>query len=322
MANIAWLIHGYPPDKNAGAEWMAKEINDYLVSQGHNILVFCKGATHAYDLDGVKVVPWTPQFAFSSFENTHLFLTHLDCTNEAISLAERLKKPLGHIIHHNFEISELRKTRMRTFVVYNTEWISKDRKYPYLSCVVNPPVNPARFADVVVDPKYVTLVNCNEHKGGRILAELAKAMPDVQFRGVKGFHGEQFISPLPPKNLHYMEGVSDIREVLKDTSVLLVPSIYESYGRIGIEALACGIPVLYNETPGLSEAIGGIGYPIKRDVLSIITGLYSVLFMYKQGDGESPFKYSDAFRGWAANKWEDTKTQLSNLNQLIHNVIQ
>lgn len=320
MANIAWLIHGYPPDKNAGAEWMAKEINDYLVSQGHTVYVICKGATTQYQLDGVTVVPWNAYYApVGAFAgHSDVLLTHLDCTNEAIGIAERLKKPLGHIIHHNFEIQELRKPRLRTFVVYNTEWIAKDRQYPYLSCVVNPPVNPARFADIVVDPKYVTLVNCNEHKGGRILVELAKAMPGVQFRGVKGFHGEQFISPLPPKNLHYVEGTADIREVLKETSVLLVPSVYESYGRIGLEALACGIPVVANKTPGLQEALGEYTeasfYIDRNNISGIIKQIYIIL---NQGPKARVFKFHRPYQ-----VWEQTKTQLSNLNQLIHNVIQ
>lgn len=313
MANIAWLIHGYPPEKNAGAEWMAKEMNDFFLSQGHKVKVLSTGTKKVYKFEGVPVYPWG-----DSLDNitADVFFTHLDCTDRAIAFCDRVKKPLGHVIHHNFEIPQLRKPRFRTFVVYNTEWIAKDRNYPYLSCVVNPPVNPARFANVVVDPKYVTLVNCNEHKGGRILVELAKAMPDVQFRGVKGFHGEQFTSPLPPKNLHYVEGTADIREVLKETSVLLVPSVYESYGRIGLEALACGIPVVANNTPGLKEALGDYCFWVDRSKLSDIIKSIYIALSYQKGNG------SATIQGRPTEVYENTKYQLSNLNQLIHNVIQ
>lgn len=313
MANIAWLIHGYPPIQNAGAEWMAKEINDYLVSKGHSLMVFCSQATENYFLDSVYVRGWLDDW--SGQKAFDVFLTHLDKTKEAAKIATALSKPLGHIVHHNWEIPELRKPAMRTFCVYNTEWIKQDRKYPVHSIVVNPPVNPERFKDVVVTPKYVTLVNCNEHKGGKILVSLAKAMPDVHFRGVKGFHGEQYISPMPPPNLHYVEGVDDIREVLADTSVLLAPSVYESYGRICIEAAACGIPVVATGTPGIKEAMEiWPAYVNRNDLPGISAEIYSELKQVMSIDWD---REKDVMLNYVYRKWEQSKAQLEQLHQTI-----
>lgn len=51
------------------------------------------------------------------------------------------------------------------------------------------------------------------------------------------------------------------------TRVLLMPSIYESWGRVGVEAMASGIPVIANPTDGLSEALGDAGVFVDRDDL-------------------------------------------------------
>jgi len=40
---------------------------------------------------------------------------------------------------------------------------------------------------------------------------------------------------------------------------LLMPSLYESYGRTAVEALVSGIPVIASPTPGLKESLGDAG---------------------------------------------------------------
>jgi hypothetical protein len=44
--------------------------------------------------------------------------------------------------------------------------------------------------------------------------------------------------------------------VFRKTKVLLMPSEYESYGRVGIEAACAGIPTVAHPTLGLQEAFG------------------------------------------------------------------
>jgi glycosyltransferase involved in cell wall biosynthesis len=82
-------------------------------------------------------------------------------------------------------------------------------------------------------------------------------MPDYDFLGVEGGYGRQVKENL--KNIEYMDNTPDARKIYAKTRVLLMPSLYESYGRTGIEAMVSGIPVIASPTPGLMESLGSAG---------------------------------------------------------------
>lgn len=122
----------------------------------------------------------------------------------------------------------------------------------------------------------ITLVNANQNKGVGVFLELAKRMPDRKFLGVLPYYGELRVPP-SPGNVEWVPFTDDIREVLKRTRILLVPSYYESFGRIAVEAMLNRIPVLYSSpnknpvypggsTEGLHEWIQPAGIACNRDV--------------------------------------------------------
>jgi glycosyltransferase involved in cell wall biosynthesis len=111
-------------------------------------------------------------------------------------------------------------------------------------------VRPILHTEEIVIPEpfegdCITLVNANHNKGVIQFLELARRMPDRKFLGVLPYYGELMVPPAPA-NVQWVPFVDDIREVLKQTRILLMPSFYESYGRIGIEAMVNGIPVIYS----------------------------------------------------------------------------
>ena len=53
--------------------------------------------------------------------------------------------------------------------------------------------------------------------------------------------------PTDIKNIEWMDLQDDIRNVLAKTKILLVPSLYESWGRVAFEAMYNGIPVMYTK---------------------------------------------------------------------------
>jgi glycosyltransferase involved in cell wall biosynthesis len=119
----------------------------------------------------------------------------------------------------------------------------------------------------------ITLINANVNKGVHQFLALARAMPDHKFLGVLPYYGETTVPPAP-ENVEWTPFQNDIREILKRTRILLVPSYYESFGRVAVEAMINGIPVLYSKpvtnsiypggsTDGLDEWIRptGIGLP-------------------------------------------------------------
>jgi glycosyltransferase involved in cell wall biosynthesis len=124
--------------------------------------------------------------------------------------------------------------------------------------------------------EYITLVNANQNKGVHVFVELARRMPDRKFLGVLPYYGEKRLPPFPP-NIEWVPFNDDIRTVLRRTRILLVPSYYESYGRIAVEAMINGIPVLYSKpaeksvypggsTEGLDEWIKPAGISCEREV--------------------------------------------------------
>lgn len=54
-------------------------------------------------------------------------------------------------------------------------------------------------------------------------------------------------------------------DVWSRTKVLLIPSNYETYGMVGVEAIASGIPTIAHPTDGLCESLGDAGWFIPRD---------------------------------------------------------
>lgn len=288
MAKILWVIHGYPPQQNAGAEWMAKEINDYLETQGHEVRV----SNNSNDLSWSDIV-----------------FTHLDLSQGVTEECQEKGVPCVNVIHHSWEIPHLRTKRDAIYCVYNSDWVKQDRNYPHESIVLRPPVNIDRFKDVQYNPGgYITLVNCNKDKGGLIFANMAKAMPDKKFLGVLGAHGPQFrgIS----HNLTYWDTQEDITKVFEQTSVLVVPSIYESYGRIAIEAAACGIPVIAADTPGLKESLAAAGVFVRRKDFPGWLGAIREA------------KPIPALKERAALLWEQSQKELQSLHQLILSICQ
>jgi glycosyltransferase involved in cell wall biosynthesis len=123
--------------------------------------------------------------------------------------------------------------------------------------------------------EYITLVNANLNKGVLQFVEMAKAMPSRKFLGVLPYYGELRVPPAP-SNVKWIPFDDDIRNILKKTRILLLPSYYESFGRIAIEAMINGIPVIYSKpaenpphpkcsTEGVEEWIGDAALACDRE---------------------------------------------------------
>ncbi len=123
----------------------------------------------------------------------------------------------------------------------------------------------------------ITLVNANQNKGVQQFLDLARKLPMRKFLGVIPYYGEMRLPP-SPSNVEWVPFSEDIRDILKRTRILLVPSYYESFGRIAVEAMLNRIPVLYaspnknsiypgGSTEGLDEWIQPVGISCNRDVI-------------------------------------------------------
>ena len=51
----------------------------------------------------------------------------------------------------------------------------------------------------------------------------------------------------------------DVARIMHTADVLVIPSIWEGFGLIAAEGMACGIPIAASDVPGLSEVVGDAG---------------------------------------------------------------
>lgn len=263
--NILFHLHKYVPEHGAGAEWYAHYLAKHLQSQGHQIRICCPYCRPIrYDDINVERSGNSRQF----YKWCDIAITHLDLTQTAIQRTTNAGIPLVHLIHNDAQL-EFHKVRQRdaALVVYNSQWIASRVNWPGRSLICRPhtPVDYYRVREVGYlptplspDPFTVTLLNLTEAKGAPTFYHLAAQFPDLHFLGVTGAYGVQIKPPSLP-NLEIIPNQRDVREVYKRTSVLLMPSSYESWGRSALEAAASGIPVICGPTPGLRESLGKSG---------------------------------------------------------------
>lgn len=127
------------------------------------------------------------------------------------------------------------------------------------AAVIHPPTygNPPwpRFGSF--DQGFVLMVNPCTVKGLPIFLELAQRFPQIPFAALQGWGttaaDEARLSALP--NVRLLSTVASIDEVLRDTRVFLMPSLwYEGFGLIAMEAMLRGIPTLASDFGGLQES--------------------------------------------------------------------
>lgn len=264
---ILWSIHLYPPVHNCGSEWMAHNINKFLLSKGHHVRVILHQATMnkvktPYDYEGVEVFPPTGQL--DAYRWADVICTHLDFTQYSIIMADAAKKPVVHFIHNDIEYTSVSNARRDNYVVYNSKWIAEKLKYKWPSMVLYPPCDYDQYnvCERPEDNEFITLISLNKNKGAEQFYKIAEVMPHKKFLGVLGSYDEQMIKQLP--NVTIVPNTPDILSVYKKTRVLLMPSAYESWGRTATEAMCNGIPVICTTTPGLKENCGEAGIYVKQ----------------------------------------------------------
>lgn len=138
---------------------------------------------------------------------------------------------------------------------------------------------------------YITMFNPVKQKGGELFLEIARRAPERRFGWVPGWDilkkegrfdpeicaaiceslGLSFTGGVPEEvdfreapNVVRLEGAFPPKSIYSRSRLVLVPSQWaEAFGRVALEAMANGIPVLGSEVGGLPEMLkeGGILLP-------------------------------------------------------------
>lgn len=287
MPIIVAYVHAYVPDHNAGAETTMHDLLKYLVTQGWEAHVVIKDhfkiPGNEYVIDGVNVHQATDKRSLLHWlPRADVTISHLECSERLHLLSNQYNIPTIHLVHNTHVLTKKWMWYADALII-NTEWIAnepgfKDANKPTM--ILNPPVNPAEYK--TTKGKSITLVNLWEDKGAKVFYELADRFPELPFLGVRGGYGVQVEEDRA--NVTIMEHTKDMKKVYGETKVILMPSKYESFGRVGVEALASGIPTLAEPTPGLLESLGDAGtFADRNDTDAWETALRDLLKPAKYG---------------------------------------
>lgn len=252
-----------------------------------------------YTVDGVRVIPFNGQGEQAGQwmidPDLDAIITHLDATERVCAMQHLHKKPIVQLIHNTMFQTTGYLALGAQLVVHNTQWVKEHheaqlqhivvpivtvgsinwmtrRASSWNTVVVHPPVHPEEYVVTDGPRDCVTLINLwpggtygetHTGKGPEIFWALAARFPEQRFLAVKGGYGEQMVRDLP--NVEVIENTPDVASIYRRTKVLLMPSRYESFGRVAIEAAASGIPTIAHPTPGLQEALGEGGTYANRN---------------------------------------------------------
>lgn len=255
---IAAALPLYPPNSRVGA-WLATHgLLAGMAARGHQIDVatYLDRDGYAYILDGVRVHPRCPFDQIAG--DADVIVSHLGDNQQAAKWAKAAGKPLVRMVHgiperhHRLDGADL--------AVFNSESLRSVVGWSGRSIVAHPI---SEITPVAPGP-LVTLVNLSSSKGGRLFWNLAHTTPSVQFLGVRGGYGRQVSDK--GKNVTVIDPTIDMAgDVYSRTRILLMPSLHETWGMVGMEAMSCGIPVIAHPTPGLLESLGSAGVFVDRD---------------------------------------------------------
>jgi glycosyltransferase involved in cell wall biosynthesis len=103
-------------------------------------------------------------------------------------------------------------------------------------------------------------------KNAHFAVRLLSSLPDAQLVVVGTGAELSSLSELATRlgvdaRVHFVGYQDDIRAWYASFDVLLVPSLFEGFGRVAVEALAVGTAVIGNDVPGLAGILDEIGPP-------------------------------------------------------------
>lgn len=313
---ILAYVHGYFPNHNAGAEAMLHQILIDLRDKGHEVRVLTRNpGAKSYEGIEIEEVGGYSEDAWLAWST--VIFTHLDHTRIAVSKAKKFYKPLVHLVHNDKQLAYNRivDRRFAQLVIANSAWIKDTVKSNIPSVIVYPPTIPERYK-VGKTGDAITLINMNEAKGGKVFWQLARLLPDKKFIGVKGAYGEQVAYEKDLPNVTIYDNTPDIQEIYKKSRIVLMPSSYESWGRVAMEASCSGIPVIAAPTPGLKESLSYAG--IFADHTDIADWVEAIRML---DDSKEYKKYSDLVKKRSIEVADEFHKQMEVLEEKLINAI-
>lgn len=261
--DILGFVTDYVPRRMAGSEITMHSIFAWLASRGHRVRVAMPADLMPRNLkfDGVELIAKNSTVFVEALKQADIYFTHLESVEEATRHASKTGKAVVHYVHKDSDLTYKGIVQDHLdLAVFNSYALATEKvRASYPSLVVYPPVPRAKSDPEAVDKRTNhTLVGLSKNKGGDFLLTLAAAAKEEHFLGVHGSYDKQ-VRIDRRKNLDLEPTTPNIQEIFQKTRVLLIPSHVETWGRIGVEAMWAGIPVIANSectNSGFRECLG------------------------------------------------------------------
>jgi glycosyltransferase involved in cell wall biosynthesis len=286
----------YVPGHRRGAEITLHAELSELAHRGHEIRVVVgpHGTAGAYD--GVDVLAEPSRRVVSRLcAVADVLVAQLGDRHRALRLAAYHDRPLAYFVHIG-NVQRRRVAGSPELTVFSSNAVRATQPWVEAALVVHPPVDADAYRTSPGD--CVTLVNVGPGKGADVFFALARRFPERKFLGVRT-STERHHGAVPP-NVEITGPVGDMREVYGRTHVLLVPSRYESYGRVALEAAASGIPAIARSNAGPREAMGDAALWVDGDDPAAWAGRLTELddpAVYTRWSGAATARFA-AVAGW------------------------
>lgn len=167
-------------------------------------------------------------------------------------------------------------------VFANSEFMKRALlRYTGFDCqdIINPIIDMDRILAKNKTQKYITIINPDIGKGGKLFLSLAERMKDTQFLCV-GIGNESspenkqlnsLIRGTP--NVKMIENTDNMSEIYGDTKILLVPSLVdETFSMVALEGMMNGIPVIASTAGNLPYLVKGGGFVLNPTDIDIWEG--------------------------------------------------
>lgn len=254
-------LFAYPPIRLLGGELMTSVLLSALAQRGHEVKVATITQVEPFTNGGVRVVPNMVDLLSHQEAAPDVFVTHPELAEFNYDRARGYGSRMVAIVH-NLEprtVSALQDFRWDAVVANGRETQAALALAGIDSVVVRPPTRFLPPPRVTMPRRYITLVNLATTKGGETFWQLAERMPDHDFLGIIGGYGGQVLRDPVPENVVVTSSTVGMGMMLALSRVVIMPSEKETWGMVGCEALAAGVPVIATDLPGPREALDSGG---------------------------------------------------------------
>lgn len=234
-----------------------------------------------------------------------LIITQLMWSDVALKLANKHSIPsIMGVCKVPIEISLANGSSYAPTAIISTSKFVKDyvlKNWKRESIIINPLVEIDNY--IIKKEKFspfendlIFMFNPLQRKGGFVFKEIAKQLPSLKFGTVFGWsslkekpnsnrfskeyiqritesEGSIFDGSIPEyvnfdscNNIKIFQPEDDPKKLYEQINILLVPSQWEeAFGRVAIEAMANGIPVIASNVAGLKDSVGDGGILVEKD---------------------------------------------------------